>query len=88
MTKDSSLPPSYNPQEALPSMPVRVLGLKDFPAPGDELITVKSEERAMQICQARRDQAEVQRLEEATETQVRWAGRSWSSWVSCGRDDL
>lgn len=52
---------------ALPSMPVRVLGLKDFPAPGDDLITVADEEKAKKICDLRSAVAEKQRMEEAEE---------------------
>lgn len=50
-------------EQGLPSMPVRVLGFKELPAPGEGLIVVKSEERAKAVAEARRTANENQRLE-------------------------
>ncbi len=57
-------------ERALPSMPVRVLGFKELPAPGQGLIVVKSEERAQAVAEARRSARERQRLEEAEEVEA------------------
>ena len=54
-------------ERGLPSMPVRVLGFKELPSPGQGLIVVKTEERAQAVAEARRAAAEWQRLEEAEE---------------------
>jgi translation initiation factor IF-2 len=57
-------------ERALPSMPVRVLGFKALPAPGQDLIVVKSEERAQAVAEARRAAGEQQRLEEAEDVEA------------------
>ena len=66
----SSSSSSEGLEQALPSMPVRVLGLKTLPAPGEGLIVVKSEERAQAVAEARRAAKERQRYEEMEETVV------------------
>jgi len=50
-------------------MPVRILGLKDFPAPGDDLITVADEEKAKKICALRKAVTDKQRMDESTEVE-------------------
>eukprot|EP00624_Nannochloropsis_granulata_P004465 evm.model.NODE_32075_length_13172_cov_23.964926.6 len=57
-------------EQALPSMPVRLLGFKSLPAPGEALMVVKSEERAQSVVEARRAAKERQRYEEMKETDV------------------
>ena len=49
--------------QGLPSMPVKLLGFKELPAPGEELIVVKSEERAKAVADARKAAAEQASLE-------------------------
>ena len=61
-------------------MPVRVLGLKDFPAPGDDLITVADEEKAKKICALRAAVADKQRMDESKEVSRRI---STGNVVSC-----
>ena len=57
-------------EAGLPSMPVRVLGFKELPSPGEDLIVVKSEERAQAVAEARRAAKEQQRYEEMEETDM------------------
>ncbi|KAM3573112.1 hypothetical protein VYU27_004923 [Nannochloropsis oceanica] len=57
-------------EQALPSMPVRLLGLKTLPTPGEALMVVKSEERAQAVVEARMAAKERQRYEEMEETEA------------------
>lgn len=46
-----------------PSVPVRLLGFREMPTPGDELVVVPDEERAKRIVEARTRAAEQEQLE-------------------------
>lgn len=57
-------------ESATPSLPVRVLGLKEMPSPGDDVLVLEDEDRAERIVEARK----ARRAEEEMKTTEMWSG--------------